>query len=178
MDPAVELALRITLVVLFLSGAIQKLRAFAIFRETLADYRLLPRRMAPVAALWVVSTELALACGLVITASRAPALIGAASLLILYGAAIGINFARGRRHIDCGCAGPATDQPLSEWLVLRNVGVVAVALACLIPVSARPLVWADGVTVVGSVVVLAAFYGSLNRLIALGPELARLRSRA
>ncbi len=58
---------------------------------------------------------------------------------------------------------------------MRNLGLIAVTLTCLVPVSARPLVWADGVTVLGSVVVLAALYGSANRLIAVSPELARLR---
>ena len=36
----------------------------------------------------------------------------AALLLALYAGAIGVNLARGRRDIDCGCGGPASRQPI------------------------------------------------------------------
>ena len=79
------------------------------------------------------------------------ALVAAAALLAAYGAAIGVNLARGRRHIDCGCVGPAARRPIGGWLVARN-GVLAAPSRS--PGSragrrARPLVWVDALTVVG-----------------------------
>ena len=93
-------------------------------------------------------------------------------------AAIGVNLARGRRHIDCGCAGPHARRPIGPGLVVRNTVLAAVALAALAPVYDRPLVWVDALTVSGAVLALAALYVAADRLMAYGPALARLREVA
>jgi hypothetical protein len=108
---------------------------------------------------------------------RAPGPLLAAGLLAVYTGAIAINLARGRRDIDCGCAGPALREPLSGWLLGRNGILLAAALACLVPLRPRPLVWVDALTVTGAVAALAAFYGALDRLVANAPRLAHLRER-
>jgi len=89
-----------------------------------------------------------------------------------------VNLARGRRHIDCGCAGPAARRPISGWLVARNATVAAAALGGLIPASPRPFSWVDGITVAGATATLAALYASLDRIVALAPARARLRGGA
>ena len=48
---------------------------------------------------------------------------GAAALLLLFAAGMGINLARGRRHIDCGCFQSALKQTLNWKLVIRNIAL-------------------------------------------------------
>jgi hypothetical protein len=176
MDPVIDLTLRAALSLLLLAAASHKARDLARFRATLADYRLLPGGLVSPGAAVVVGVEAAVAAALLAPALRAPGLLAAAALLVVYGAAIGINLARGRRHIDCGCAGPAVRRPISGWLVARNAALAALALAGLVPVRPRALVWMDALTVVGGTALLAAVYASLDRMIADAPALARLRS--
>jgi hypothetical protein len=178
MDPVIDTTVRTTLALLFLVAASHKLRDLSRFRATLTEYQLLPTMfVAPVAAL-VVGVELAVAGALATAALRTPGLVAAAAVLVVYGNAVAVNLARGRRHIDCGCAGPATRQPISGWLVVRNTVLAAGALASLAPVRPRPLVWVDALTVVAATAVLAALYAALDRLLANGPALARLRGVA
>jgi hypothetical protein len=176
MDPAVDIALRAGLALLLLVAAGHKLRDLAHFRATLAEYRLLPESLVGGGAVVVVGVEIAIAVALV--TARAAGALAAASLLAVYAAAIGVNLARGRRHIDCGCAGPAERRTLSGWLVARNAALVAVALAGLVPVGARPMIWVDGLTVAGTTLLLAGVYAAIDGLIANAPGFARLRGAA
>jgi len=177
MDPAIEAALRGALALLFAVAARHKARDLDGFRATLAEYRLLPEGAASVAARLVIVAEVAASVALLVPVLRAPGPFLAAGLLAVYTGAIAINLARGRRDIDCGCAGPALRQPLSGWLLGRNGILLAAALACLVPLRPRPLVWVDALTVTGAVAALAAFYGALDRLVANAPRLAHLRER-
>lgn len=175
MDPVIDATLRVALTLLFLASAGHKLRDLGRFRATLADYRLLPDALAPAGAVLVVGAETALAAALVAPALRVPGLLSAAGLFLVYGAAIAINLARGRRHIDCGCAGAAGRRPISAWLVARNALLAATALGGLVPVHPRALVWVDALTVAAATATLAALYASLDRLIVHAPAVARLR---
>ena len=176
MDPAVDIALRSGMALLLLVAAGHKLRDLPHFRATLAEYRLLPERSVPVAAVGVVGVEVAIAVALV--ALRTAGTLAAATLLGVYAAAIGVNLARGRRHIDCGCAGPAERRSLSGWLVARNGALVVTALAGLVPIGARPFVWVDGITIAGTIALLAGVYAAVDGLIANAPGFARLRGAA
>ncbi len=178
LDPTIAVTLRLSLALLFVTSALHKTRSFVRFRETVLDYRLLPPALAGIASVGILGAELGVAVALLAPSTAGIGLVGASALLGTYGVAIGINLRRGRRHIDCGCVGPALRQSLSEWLVVRNGGLVTLALAGLAPVASRPLGWIDLVTIAGAVAVLAATYGSVNQLIASAPEHARLRDRA
>ncbi len=178
LDPVVEITLRGSLALLFATAAGHKLREPERFLGTLEEYRLVPGTPTLSVALAVGILELGLAAGLVLPFSHPAALTAAAGVLAVYSGAIAINLARGRRHIDCGCAGAATLQPLSGGLLLRNAALIAAALFCLLPARSRPLVWIDVGTIAASVVVLSALYGATNRLLATWPELARLRRTA
>lgn len=178
MDPAVAMTLRASLAVLFLAAVTHKLRDLPRFRATLADYRVLPGPAVGLAALAVVAAELAVVLLLAVPGLSRPAALSATGLLALYGAAIGVNLMRGRRHIDCGCTPASARRPISGWLVVRNVVLVAVALTGLVPVYARPFLWVDAVTVLGATAVLAALYASIERLAFEAPRLAALRSGA
>jgi len=173
-DPAIDLMIRAALALLFAVAATHKLRDMTTFRGTFADYRLLP----DVAARAVPAGEAAVALLLVAPATSALGKAAAVALLVAYAAAIGVNLARGRRHIDCGCGGPHARRPIGPGLVVRNTLLAGVALAALAPVYERPLVWVDGLTISGAVLALAALYVAADRLMAYGPALARLREAA
>jgi Methylamine utilisation protein MauE len=178
MDPVIDATLRAGLSLLFVVAAGHKLRDLARFRATLADYRLLPDAIVPPGAAAVAGGELAVALALAIPRLRAAGLLAAAAVLLVYGAAIAVNLVRGRRHIDCGCAGPAVRRPISGWLVARNALLAAVALAGLAPVRARALVWPDALSILGATAVLAALYAAVDRMLAAAPALASLRGDA
>lgn len=178
MDPVIDATLRTALALLFAMAAGHKLRDLAHFRATLAEYRLLPGPLVPLAAVLVVATELGVAGALMMPAIRTPGALAAALLLALYGGAIAINLVRGRHHIDCGCGGPAVRRPIGGWLVVRNGALAAAALTLVAPVHGRPLVWVDGLTIAGATGVFAACHASLDRLLAHAPALARLRGGA
>jgi hypothetical protein len=178
LDPAIEFVLRGGLALLFLATALHKLRDLDAFRAAVIGYALVPERLVDAIAVALASGEAATGAALLAPASfglRAGALAAAASLLVLYGVAIAVNLARGRRDIDCGCAGPAARQPLSEWLVARNALLAAMALVCLGGATSRPLVWIDALTVSGGVALLAALWLAAHRLLANAPAIARLR---
>jgi hypothetical protein len=178
MDPVIEATLRAALALLFLAAAAHKLRDRRRFRATLAAYRLLPAALVPVAAALVPGVELAVAAALATPALPAAGPLAAAALLLVYAGAVAVNLARGRRHIDCGCGGPAARRPIGGWLVARNAALAAAALAALAPPRARSLLWIDAVTVLGATAALAVLWVSLDRLLAAGPASARLRGDA
>ena len=175
MDPLFPLVTAFFLACLWFPAAGQKLRGFAVFEVALADYRLVPGKAVRACAVAVIGLELGLGFCLMIPATRSLGLVGSALLLVLYAAAIGVNLHRGRRFIDCGCMGPASHQPLSGWLVARNLSLALLALAAMLPVNERTLVWFDAITVPAAVVLAALLYAATDRLIANGPDLARLR---
>ena len=176
MDPVIDATVRAALALLLLAAAAHKLRDPARFRATVAEYRLLPRPLVTLGAAILVLSELAAAVAL--AGARTWGLAGSAALLALYAAAIAVNLARGRRHLDCGCTGPALRRPISGWLVFRNLALVAIALADLAPVSMRPLVWIDHLTVAAATAAFAACWLATDRLLATAPGLARLREAA
>jgi hypothetical protein len=174
LDPAVAAALRAGLALLFAAAALHKARDPRAFRDALAAYRVLPPAAAGAAAAAVVAAELAAAALLVAALPgagdgawlrRAGGLL-AAALLAVYGAAIAANLARGRRDLDCGCLGPAGRQPLSGWLVARNAALAAAALALLLPVSTRALLWPDALTVAGATLLAALVWTAAHQALA------------
>jgi Methylamine utilisation protein MauE len=173
MDPVIDLTLRAALGLLFAVAAAHKLRDPRRFAATLAEYRVLPAGLAGAASALLVALELAVVAALVV--DRRLGLAGAAALLGLYAGAMATNLARGRRHIDCGCAGPAARRTISGWLVVRNVVLACVALAGLAPIAPRVLLWIDGFTVVAATAAVAACWTAADRLLALAPGLAQLR---
>ncbi len=70
-----------------------------------------------------------------------------AILMLVYSGAITLNLVRGRRDIDCGCAGPLARGGLHEWLVIRNAIYFVFAIAASLPVTGREFGVLDGFTV-------------------------------
>jgi hypothetical protein len=177
MDPAIHLALRFSFALLLAVSAWHKLRDVRRFRDVIADYDVLPAAFSGAAAVSVTAAELlsslALATGLAVAAGGA----GAASLFILYAAAIYANVARGRTGIDCGCMGPAARVPLSGALAIRNVALAATAAMLLVPAIPRPMTWADVASALAATAALSACWLASERLLALAPRAAVLRAR-
>lgn len=186
LDPIVSWILRLALAALFTTAAAHKIRDLHGFQQTVSDYEILPRRLLPPAAIGLVAFEVLiaidLATGLVTgamtgtvvatlppTATTAAAQgpwagLAASLLLVIYGLAIGINLLRGRNEIDCGCLGPASRQPLSTGLLVRN-GILAFAAAMTsLPLSNRALHGIDGMTLLGGLIVLSLLFNTINLL--------------
>jgi hypothetical protein len=172
LDPALGLALRGGLALLLAAAAWHKLRDVDAFRTALGGYRLLPEASIAIASLALVATEIATACALLLSSTAG---LAAAALLALYSLAIGVNLARGRREIDCGCFGPAARQPLSTGLLVRNGALIALALACALPAAPRTLVWVDGLTIAAAIGFGVFLHESVNALLANAPRLRALR---
>lgn len=165
LDPLVAWILRLALAALFATAVTHKIRDPLRFKQTLADYEILPPVLVGPTWLGLVVAEVSIVLGLLLTGSAGTGL-AAGGLLAVYGAAIGINLARGRRDIDCGCLGPAARQPLSAWLLARN-GVLALgALATALPTSGRSLHPIDAISLLGGLIVLALLFNTLNLFVA------------
>src|SRR5262249_49519685 len=174
MDPVFDLIIRAALGLLFVVAAWHKLRAPRRFAATLGEYRLLPARFAPAAATCVLLAEL----GTVVALVRWPrgGATAAGAPLAGYGSATAINLARGRRHIDCGCGGPAANREIGAWMVARNAVVAIAALAAaVLPMAAREMIWLDACTIVAATAMLAACWTATDHLVTLAPRFARLR---
>ncbi len=171
-DPVVALVARAGLVLLFASAGVHKLRDRAAFTGVLAAYRVVPVALVPAAAVGVALLELAVAAALA-TGSRVAGPAGALGLLLVYAAAIGVNLARGRRTIDCGCGALGARQPISEWLLARNAFLALAAASLRQPTATRTLSWVDVPSVAGGVAVAACVWTAAH---ALAAAAARVRT--
>jgi len=177
LDPIVILASALTLAVLLASAATHKVRAPARFAKQLADYQLLPDLAVRPIARVIPLVELMVAFALLIPASRGGAALAAGGLIALYALAIAINLWRGRRDIDCGCAGPDQAQPLRPALLLRNSALVGLALLASVAPVARDMGVFDGFVSVAATAVLLLVYAAADGLQANSPLLLKLIGR-
>jgi len=175
LDPMIAWLLRFGLALVFAQAAWHKSRDLEAAAQVVADYRVTPVEWAHLHASLATVGEALLAGGLVASGwmpSLGPVTAwGAIVLLGLYSAAIGVNLARGRRDIDCGCAGPAGRSPrIGPWLLVRNGVLAAAALAlAALPVSTRPLHWIDAASLLGGVLALALVWVAVHALAASMP---------
>ncbi len=176
LDPILILLANYCIASLFLSACYGKLRAFGVFRATLEDYELVPPLFVGPCAVVITAAEIAIGIGALVPAYALLSMFGAMALLLVYVAAIGINLARGRNDIDCGCSGPATQQLISKWLLLRNLALAAIAVVGMATPSQRPLHMPDVVLVVVALVGATALYAAINQLMANAPRLDALDS--
>jgi hypothetical protein len=143
-----------------------------VFAGALADYRVLPERaVAPVARTLPI-VEVALGAGILVPLTRTFALWGLAGLMLVYALAMGINLARGRNNIDCGCGGAT--HPLSWALVARNAVLAAAALLANRPAVERVMSWFDALTLILGVLALYALYLMADELLRQASRLAQL----
>ena len=173
-DPVIALGLVLLLGWVLLDAGLGKLRDPVLTAAHIDDYRLLPEG----AGVWLARPlgvcEVALALFLLAPFTRVPALIIAAALIGVYGAAMSINLLRGRRDIDCGCSGAGQAQRLSLALPFRNALLMAAAfVAALSP--GVPSHWSGWFFALLCAAVAALLYASVNGLLANQQQLERLR---
>ena len=105
----------------FLLAALQKIQHWRLLAGVIANYRLLPGWAVGLAAGLLPPLEMLVAVAL-LSAGRQPWLaIAGIALLLVFAAAMAVNIARGRTHIDCGCGQEFLAQQLSWALVGRNL---------------------------------------------------------
>jgi len=134
------------------------LRALSEWPGVLRNYRLIPDVLTDAAA-WLILSSMALTAGaLVWQPTRRLGAVAACLLLIIFGAAMGINIRRGRATIDCGCFGSRLRQGIARWMVMRNGFLALCALALLLPVHDRELSALEIAVIAGLIVTLAFLY--------------------
>ena len=130
----IAIAVRVMVGLVFLTAAVGKMRHWTVFCGVVANYRLLPRRLELPVAYGLPPLEALLGSALLLGMATVWAASGAASMLLIFAVAMGINLRRGRRQIDCGCFQGELKQPLSWTLVIRNT-VLSLLLAITVATS-------------------------------------------
>jgi len=162
-DPVVLYALLGSFALLFAMSALESYQDVEAFSQQLADYRLLPEFLVPVTAIAVVAAEV-IAATLLITQAYLWGVLLGLIMLLLYAAGILVNLLRGRTHIDCGCLG-SRGEGISYFHVLRNLVLVILLAACLLPAGPRALLWLDYLTIITAVVAASGIYITVTLLI-------------
>jgi len=177
-DPAVGALLAGAFALLFASASLHKLLDLKHFAEVFRAYGVLPPGLARISPL-VPILEFTVAATLLAGPSRTAAAAGGVALLFAYAVAIGINLARGRRDLNCGCGGPNDRRPIAAWMVWRNLMLAAFLGATLLPWGSRPMGAADALTIGAGTAVAALLYISLDSLLGrLMPQTAAWRTSA
>lgn len=161
-DPLLQHTAALLLSAVLAAGAAGKLTAFTEFEGVVGNYRLLPALLVKPVAWAIPALEIVLALALIVPAARVPAAAATIALLGVFAAAMGINIARGRTDIDCGCFRTAHRQHLTWWLVLRNLVLMAFVALCLAPEGARLLGWLDWVQMTAAVAALFLVYVAVS----------------
>ncbi len=162
---------RVLLSATFIQAGVQKIRYHAQLGGVISHYSILPVALVPLASWLVPPAELALGVALLVPSSWSA--LAAAGLISLFTAAIVINLARGRTHIDCGCFQSGLRQELGWGLVWRN-GVLLLVAAYAAAFPVRPPAF---ICMVAGLFGLVSYvlYQALN---ALGANRSALRSLA
>ena len=138
-----HLALSVLAALVFARAAALKFRSRTSFEGVVDNYDLLPRVLVAPVAFALPIAEGALALALLVPAADPWAELAAAVLLAVFALAMGVNLARGRGHIDCGCGDARSRQPLHVGLVIRNMVLTGLLIvAALTPPGAASLVGA------------------------------------
>lgn len=146
--------------VLLAQAALAKLADRALFEQHLAAYGL-PHALGPALAGAVPLAEAALALAL-FTPWRSAAAVGAAGLLLSYGAVMAWHRAHGHR-LDCGCGG----EPLAvSWvLVARNALLAALAGGAGATMGPRAMGVGDFLVVAAAVLLGTLLYAALHQIL-------------
>ena len=165
LDPAPGILLALGCALLFGHAAWHKWRALADFGAAFAAYRVLQPALARPATVAIPALESLVAAGLLAGRSRPWAAATGAALLLAYAGGIALNLRRGRRDLDCGCAGPASRQPIGAWMVWRNLALALALLALCLPWRGRALATPDALTVGAGLLVAVCLYAAGERLL-------------
>ena len=150
---------------LMLAAGAAKLRHRSEHVRVVEAYALLPAGAGRWVAPLLCALECAAGAGVWLAGTRTRAALLMLVLLALYTAAVAINLARGRRDIDCGCAGAAARVPLGGAVLARNAALILAALA----VCARPAAlalalgtWRSALAALAVATLLVLLYNGAN----------------
>ncbi len=167
-DPVLAKVIACGFALLFIGAAWHKLSALDRFETVLRDYRLLPVFLTRPLALLIPAVELTLGLDWILGLLPRTTALVSASLVAVYALAIGINLARGRIYIDCGCwfgASTEREQNLSSSLVVRNGVLMGLALLSLAPIAERDLGPTDYMVILASVLTAILLYAGSGQLL-------------
>jgi uncharacterized membrane protein YphA (DoxX/SURF4 family) len=133
---ALLLVLRVGLGALLLYAAATKVPDVAAFAESVANYRLLPASLVPAVSAAVIGVELVAGALLVVGRYTRAAALVASVLLVVFSAGVAQALLRGI-DLRCGCFGG--EEPATWLTVLRDLAMLAVALAVLVGAPRRAL---------------------------------------
>lgn len=159
-------AIQFFIAAVFAEALHHKLNAPLRFAATFGAYRIVPEATTQLAARMILLLEgvVVLTCAFTLQ----PGLWLAAFLLLAYAAGMGINRARGRSFIDCGCGDEPV--PISVSLIVRNGVLALMALMGTSVVNTSVTGWGtDWGTLLSQVAAAAAGFGLYritNQLIA------------
>jgi len=116
---------------LFIGTGITKMLDQPGFASVIASYRLLPLDAAFPAARFLTGAQIAIGCWLCSGLLPGAACLATMLLLALFAFAMGLNVARGRTGLSCGCL-PGHDTVLSGRSVLRTLLLALLMLGAAI----------------------------------------------
>jgi hypothetical protein len=178
-DPLASRVLALALGLLLLVAAWHKLAARDAFVAALDDYRLLPAGLVHPVAWLLPVIEATLGLLWLAGVARGNVALATGLLLAAYAAAMAINLRLGRWNIGCGCgfggAASGREQPLSWWLVLRNLLLIAAVVLAALPSSQRTLGAYDWLTLALALAALAVLYSGASQLMRNGAAIAAWR---
>ena len=125
-------SVRLILAAVLLTSSFPKLRATHSFAASVQAYHLLPQRWVRPFALTLPWLELALGTMLLVGWQTRFAALASASLLLVFLVAMGLNLARGRKNLDCGCSGKKHAQKIGWKTIIRNLALILFALPVVI----------------------------------------------
>ncbi len=176
LDPIYLLTLTILIAFVFAAAGIHKVMNFSRHAGAVADYRVVPAWTVPVLAPLLIILEFAVVALILLPGSRLAGVILAIGLLLIYIFSIALNLVRGRTSIDCGCAWGSQGHPISAWLIVRNLIMIALALLALFPSADRSMQPADWVLAAFAGIAVIAVYAIGDLLIANGSKRGELKA--
>lgn len=128
---------RLALAFVFLAAGSAKLADLTGFRDALAGFDLLPRRLIRPASFWLAATELLVGTAWLLGWAVIPAGLLLLALLLVFTLAVVRVLVQGR-HVTCGCFGASSRSETTWWTVARNGFLAAVVLLVLLQPAAPP----------------------------------------
>lgn len=167
--------------IITLTLALPKLTRQSELKQAVAGFGLLPHALITPFALVLPFVEIAASLASLVPATRTVGAAILAALFVLFALALGINVARGRTDIDCGCngfrhSGNAALHSIGWAHVARTLLLAALAALVCVPQSAREVVWFDYLSVLGATLVAVAAFFTLDVLLVNRPKLNHLRN--
>jgi len=174
LDPIYSLTIAVLIAFVFALAAIHKVLDYSRHAGVVADYRVVPEWSVPMLAPLLIVLEFAVVVFVLLPGTRSAGLILTTGLLLIYIFSIALNLVRGRTSIDCGCGWGSQGHPISAWLIFRNLVMIAVTVAALLPSTNRLLHLGDWILAAFAGTAVIAIYSIGDLLIANGSKLRKI----